>query len=62
MLGLLLLLCQLQLTASRFLHRVQSLSSPEQPDATHGKALPARVCAFRKNNYIFLTLFLLSNL
>ncbi|XP_042693183.1 transmembrane gamma-carboxyglutamic acid protein 4 isoform X1 [Centrocercus urophasianus] len=34
MLGL-LLLCQLQLTASRFLHRVQRLSSPEQPDATH---------------------------
>ncbi|OXB74737.1 UNVERIFIED_CONTAM: hypothetical protein H355_001029 [Colinus virginianus] len=35
MLGLLLLLCQIQVLVSAFLHRIQSPSSSEQPDATH---------------------------
>ncbi|XP_072195304.1 transmembrane gamma-carboxyglutamic acid protein 4 isoform X1 [Excalfactoria chinensis] len=35
MLGLLLLLCQLQVAVSAFLHRAQRLRGPEQPDATH---------------------------
>jgi len=42
MLGL-LLLCQLQVTVSAFLHRAQRPSGSEQPDAAYGKALPARV-------------------